>query len=54
MANQGKVFTFIKAENLGDCPCCNKNVTNDQLFVKEEKNVYHFSCYNEMKADKKK
>jgi hypothetical protein len=54
MANQGKVFTFIKSEELGKCPCCNQNVKSDQLFVKEDKNVYHFSCFNEMKSNEKK
>jgi hypothetical protein len=49
-----KVFTFIKAENLGKCPCCNEDVQSDKLFVEEDKNVYHLSCYNHMKADEKK
>ena len=44
-------FTFIKRETLGKCPCCNKEVYNDQLYVSEDKNVYHYSCYNYMKVD---
>lgn len=43
--------TFIKREILGKCPCCNKEVYNDQLYVSEDKNVYHYSCYNYMKAE---
>lgn len=46
-----KKFTFIKRENLGKCPCCDKEVHNDQLYVEEDKNVYHYSCYNYMKAE---
>lgn len=48
-----KILTFIKSEKLGDCPRCNKEVKNDSLFVKEDSNTYHFSCYNGMKADDK-
>ena len=45
--------TFVKSEKLGMCPCCDENVYNDQLFVEEDNNVYHYSCYNFKKADKK-
>lgn len=45
--------TFVKAEKLGVCPCCDANVYDDQLFVEEDKSVYHFSCYNYKKADEK-
>lgn len=40
-------FTFVKREQVGICECCKKEVYNDQLFVEEEINVYHFSCYND-------
>lgn len=45
--------TFVRAEIKGKCSCCNKDVYTDQLWVSEHDNVYHFSCYNEMKADEK-
>ena len=45
--------TFVKAEKLGTCPCCDENVHNDQLFVEENKNVYHYSCYNHKQAEEK-
>jgi hypothetical protein len=45
--------TFVKAEEKGKCPCCDKKVFTDQLYVEEDKNVYHFSCYNNKKAEEK-
>lgn len=45
--------TFVKAEEKGKCPCCDKKVFTDQLYVEEDKNVYHFSCYNNKKAEDK-
>lgn len=44
---------FVKAEEKGTCPCCNKKVFTDQLYVQEDKNVYHFSCYNHKKVEEK-
>lgn len=43
-------FRFIAREKVGTCPCCTKDVYNDQLYV-EEKNVYHLTCYNVMKSE---
>jgi len=49
-----KGFTkFVRAEEKGKCPCCNEKVFTDQLYVEEDPNVYHFSCYNKMKAKDK-
>jgi len=45
--------TFVKAEELGKCPCCDVNVYNDQLYVEEKNEIYHYACYNKMKADEK-
>lgn len=42
---------FVTREKEGRCPCCDDNVYDDQLFVEEDNNVYHFSCYNEMKKE---
>jgi transcription elongation factor Elf1 len=48
-----KIVTFVKSEKLGDCPCCNKEVLSDTLYVKEETNTYHLSCFNKKKAEEK-
>lgn len=46
--------TFIKSEVKGTCPCCDKDVHTDNLWVEEQDKTYHFSCYNELKASEKK
>lgn len=43
-------YTFVKSEVLGECKCCKEEVSNDQLYVQEKSNIYHFSCYNKMKS----
>ncbi len=48
--NEKGFTTFIKSEKIGVCPLCNKDVFNNQLFVKEDE-LYHLSCYNYSKAD---
>lgn len=45
--------TFVKAEKLGKCPCCDENVYSDHLYVEEDKNIYHYGCYNKKKASEK-
>jgi len=36
------------------CPSCNKVVDKEkQLYVIDELNIYHYSCYNYMKAKQK-
>lgn len=45
--------TFIKAEELGKCPCCPNKVFSDQLFVEEDNEIYHYSCYNNKVAEEK-
>lgn len=42
-----------------ECPCCKKPINKDEeLWVRDEvgqlHNVYHFKCYNEMKAEENK
>lgn len=46
-------YFFDLKERLGKCPCCNKLVYDNQLFVEDEETdeTYHLSCYNEMKAE---
>lgn len=52
--NNKKGFTtFVKSKQLGKCPCCDKNVHDDQLYVEEEGEFYHYSCYNFKKAEEK-
>lgn len=46
-------LTFVKSEVIGKCPCCDENVNNDQLYVEEEEIIYHYSCYNIKRANKK-
>ncbi len=41
-------------ELLGVCPCCKKNVKNDQLYVREQGRIYHFPCYNYTKSEEAK
>jgi len=43
-------YSRMKQDVIGICPCCNKEVRENQLYV-EADDVYHFSCYNEMKAE---
>lgn len=39
--------TILQKEDLGNCPCCNKEVYSNQLYVAvSENNTYHLSCYN--------
>ena len=33
------------------CPRCTTNIELDQLYVEDNKVVYHYSCYNYMKAE---
>ncbi|MFQ3543673.1 hypothetical protein Q7A53_06275 [Halobacillus rhizosphaerae] len=40
----------LENQTIGVCPCCVKNVYENQLFV-EDQNIYHFYCYNMMKAE---
>lgn len=47
--NVGK-YTFILRKEIGKCPCCDENVYDNQLYVKEDKATYHYSCYNFKKA----
>lgn len=47
-------FVFVKKEELGICECCNKEVFNNTLYVKEGEKYYHFSCYNIKKAEENK
>jgi hypothetical protein len=46
-----KTFRFITREEKGTCSCCTENVYSDQLYVEENSNVYHLSCFNEMKSN---
>ncbi|PGO60745.1 hypothetical protein CN981_09410 [Priestia megaterium] len=34
----------------GTCPCCKKEVLDNQMFEETEVNIYHFSCYHQMFA----
>lgn len=39
---------------IGNCPSCKKAVTSNRLFTRDENNqVYHLSCFNELKKDDK-
>ncbi|UUV45956.1 hypothetical protein [Bacillus phage vB_BanS-Thrax3] len=42
-----KRFTFERKVTLGKCPCCDTNVFDNQLYVEEDGNIYHYSCYND-------
>lgn len=42
--NKEPLFT-----ELGHCPGCYKSVYKNQLYVEEQLQVYHFSCYNRLK-----
>lgn len=42
----GKKFIFVKREEIGKCPKCNKEVYTDNLYVAKEKEVFHLSCHN--------
>jgi len=44
-------YTFEQKESIGKCPCCETNVFDNQLYVEEDGNVYHFSCYNDKKKE---
>jgi len=44
-------YTFEQKESIGKCPCCETNVFNNQLYVEEDGNVYHLSCYNDKKKE---
>lgn len=47
MNNQNsEKYIFIKREELGKCPKCNKEVFSDNLYVEKEKEVFHLSCHN--------
>ncbi len=37
---------------IGKCPCCKEIVMSDELYVLTEVDVYHFSCYNELRKEK--
>ena len=50
---KGQRFIFIKSEPMGKCPCCDKEVFSDTLYVEENKNVYHFTCHTIKKAEEK-
>jgi hypothetical protein len=43
--------TFVTRTKLGVCPCCTENVYDNQLFVEEDIEVFHYSCYNDKKAN---
>lgn len=47
----GKPFTFVKKKGLGKCPKCGIVVYEDELFVEEDGEIYHYKCYNEMKEN---
>lgn len=47
-------FMFIKREILGKCLYCSEDVYSDRLYVKDNENIYHYSCYNYMKAKEDK
>ncbi|MDS7057069.1 hypothetical protein NXG04_07205 [Klebsiella pneumoniae] len=49
--SNGKPFTFVKKNGLGKCPVCNVIVYEDELFVEEDGNVYHYACYNKVKSE---
>lgn len=42
-----KTYTFVTRKLIGKCKCCEQQVFDNQLFVEEENNVYHYSCFNE-------
>lgn len=44
-------MSFVLAEKLGVCPCCDKDVYNNQLYVNNDDNTYHYSCYNYKESD---
>lgn len=46
-----RITTFIKADSVGVCPFCNQKIYSDRLYVNEDDKIYHYSCYNEKKAD---
>lgn len=49
--SNGKPFTFVKKDGLGKCPKCSVIVYDDELFIEEDGDVYHYACYNEMKSE---
>lgn len=52
MNNQnGEKFTFVKKEKVGKCPKCNKDVFTDNLYVRDNDEVFHLSCRNEKDAE---
>lgn len=36
----------LEKELIGTCKRCGSKVYSNQLFVEEDKLIYHFSCYN--------
>lgn len=44
----------FKVKKLGKCPYCEEEVSEDELFVEEKDNVFHFSCYNYTKVEEVK
>lgn len=47
MGKESKTYTFVTRNLIGKCKCCGKEVFDNQLFVEEKENVYHYSCLNE-------
>lgn len=50
--DKGKLFRFVARKKIGKCPCCPKDVYDDQLYVAKDENVYHHSCFNLKAKDK--
>lgn len=50
----GTVEYEYMVSKIGKCPCCEEDILEDELFVEDDNILYHFSCYNYMKAEEEK
>ena len=46
-------YTFEEKKSLGKCPCCETNVFDNQLYVEEDGNIYHYHCYNDKEKEQR-
>jgi hypothetical protein len=46
-------YTFVTKTKKGLCPLCDENVYDNQLFVEENAQVFHYSCHAEKKMNEK-